>query len=158
MPGCGVDGGRIRIEQALGVRSVELADIDATGLGAAAATKKRKCRPIREELRRRMTPALRRLESRDGGGFADRLAETRRIGPPGFVDKDCAIAVPRGPRAAPAAGDAVSTAIRRRCPCASAWHPQRTRWTGCRATRTAMCPFGPGSGRADEESSDRSHN
>ena len=82
MPTAGIDGRSVRVEHTFRVQSVELADIDATGLNAAA-DKKQKVSPVAKKVRRGMVPVLRGLESRHGDRFAA-LREIRKIGGRGF--------------------------------------------------------------------------
>ena len=85
MPGGGIHGRPIRVEQPLRVESVELADIDAACF-RAAGHEEEKVPAVGKELREEVTPLLRRLDSRDGRGFTT-CAETRKIGPPGLLPK-----------------------------------------------------------------------
>src|SRR5436190_18420520 len=94
--GRGIHGRCIRVEQALRLESVELADIDATGI-RPAGHEKEKVATIGEELRERMTALLRRLDPCYGSGFSTRSgnAENRSAGP--LAKEDRAVAVPRAP-------------------------------------------------------------
>ena len=91
------------------------------------------------------------------GGIAARLgnAENRSAGIVAEQNRPVAV-----PRAAERHGGRTpaSAATRRRCRRASAWRRQKTRSTGCPATRTGSMPRSvPASGRVADESSDRSH-
>ena len=78
------------------VQSVELADIDATRF-RAAGHEEEKVPAVGEELRERMTPLLRRLDSRRGNGFPTRGGDAENR-PAGIIgEKDRAVAVPRAP-------------------------------------------------------------
>ena len=85
MPGRGIHGRCIRVEQAFRVQSVELADIDATSF-RATGHEEEKVPAIGEEPRGRMAPCC-GDSNRVAAEGSPPSAETRKIGLPGFVEK-----------------------------------------------------------------------
>src|SRR5437773_1244153 len=96
MPGGGIRGRCIRVEQSFTVQSIELADVDPMNL-RAAVHEEEKVPAVGEELRERMTPLLPRLDSRRGSGFPTIGGNADNRSDDVVGKDDRAVAVPRAP-------------------------------------------------------------